>query len=218
MGDRETTIEKIHDAFKENDYPGDIYLQGSFEGCEPYEEIEPFKGKNDWKTIETDILDAHSAALSFFSQAGFRFFLPAYLIADLQGKLNVADPLFHLTHGFSDSSVNVSVKDRDFLIRTGKSEFVNPRRYGATTFYDYSRYRLSVFTREEANAIVAYLKYKRDSDPGILDKEKIDSALNSFWLERIQTAPLAESIRSYIKEKEEFIAAISNNRGNYNET
>ena len=40
----------------------------------------------------------------------------------------------------------------------GKSAFVNPRRYGAMTWHDHARCLLSVFTREEAQAIVAYLK------------------------------------------------------------
>ncbi len=31
---------------------------------------------------------------------------------------------------------------------------LNPRRYGAMTFADWARYRLSVFAREEAQAIV----------------------------------------------------------------
>jgi hypothetical protein len=49
-------------------------------------------------------LDGHANALGYFSEAGFRFFLPAYLIADLHGQLNTADPLFHMTHGFSTNS------------------------------------------------------------------------------------------------------------------
>lgn len=50
------------------------------------------------------MLDAHYSALSFFSEAAFRFFFPAYLIADLRGELRTADPLFHLTGGFSVTS------------------------------------------------------------------------------------------------------------------
>ena len=76
------------------------------------------------------------------------------------------------------------------------------------TSYDYARCRLSVFTREEATAIVAYLKFKRDLDPNIIDKTAIDSALDSFWLERARTAPQAESLGRHITEQEEYIAAI----------
>jgi hypothetical protein len=208
MSGKETVIEKIYGAFGGNEFPGEAFLQGSFEGCEPYEEVGPFRDKKDWKGIEADFLDAHSVALCFFSEAGFRFFLPAYLIADLNGQLSTADPLFHLTHGFYDITVNIPKKDRVFVVRSGKSELLNPRRYGALSSYDYARYRLSVFTREEASAIVAYLKYKRDFDPDVFEKEGIDAALDLFWLERERTAPVAESLKKHIAGQEEYLAVI----------
>jgi hypothetical protein len=208
MSDREVVIEMIQRAFNGNEHPGGRFLQGSFEGCEPYDEVGPFEKVNDWRGIDASFLDGHANALSFFSEAGFRYFLPAYLISDLRGQLQTTDPLFHLTHGFSDWTTEVPAGDRTFAIRHGRSAFINPRRYGAMTSYDYACCRLSVFTREEANAIVAYLKFKRDLDPNTIDKTAIDSALDSFWLERARTAPQAESLGRHITEQEEYIAAI----------
>ena len=75
------------------------------------------------------------------------------------------------------------------------------------TSYDYARWRLSVFTREEANAIVAYLVYKRDSDPDVIDGTAIDAALQSFWLERARTAPSSASLERHLSEQEEYLAA-----------
>lgn len=209
MDDKKAVIEQIYKAFGNNESPGDDYLQGSFEGCEPYEEIEPFKGRTDWEHIKSELLDLHSGALNFFSEAGLRFFLPAYLIADLHDKLQSADPVFVLVHGLSDLAVNVPTKTRVFVRKTGKTAFVNPQRYGALTFYDYARWRLSIFTREEAQAIVAYLRYKREADAASLDKEQIEAALNLFWLERAENAPPAESLKQHLIEEEEFLAAIS---------
>jgi hypothetical protein len=208
MGTRDAVIEKIRSAFGENEHPGESFLQGSFDGCEPYEEVGPFKGQNDWRAIEAGFLDAHAGALSFFSEAGFRFFLPAYLIADLRGQLSVADPTFHLTHGFSETTSELPTRERVFVMRNGKSAFINPRRYGAATFYDYARYRLSVFTREEASAIVAYLEFKRDLDQDVFDTAAIDAALDAFWLGRAQMAPRAESLEQHVREQEECLAAI----------
>jgi hypothetical protein len=170
--------------------------------------VSPFATREDWKCIEASFLEAHADALNFFSEAGFRFFLPAYLIADLRGHLNVADPLFQLTHRYSDRTTEIPANGRTFVMRYGKSAFINPRRYGAATFYEYARYRLSVFTREEASAIVAYLRLKRDLDPDVFDREDMEAALNLFWLEREQTAPPAASLEQHLAEQEGYLAAI----------
>ena len=209
MSDKHAVIEQIRAAFAGNEFPGEAFLQGSFEGCEPFEEVGPFRSQKSWQAVQADFLDGHYTALGFFSEAGFRFFLPAYLIADLNDQLTVADPLFHLTHGFSDISVNAPAGGRTFVIRSGKSSLMNPRRYGAMTFEDYARFRLSIFTREEATAIVAYLEFKHDHDRLGIDKPHIDAALRSFWLERARTAPTAESLRRHLAEQEEYLRAIS---------
>ncbi|KRT74037.1 MAG: Uncharacterized protein XU12_C0005G0042 [Deltaproteobacteria bacterium CSP1-8] len=213
MRDRESVVRMIRDAFGRNEYPGDPFLQGSFDGCEPFEEVGVFRGKADWISLEAEFLDAHADALSFFSQAGFRFFLPAYLVADLFDRLQTADPLFHLTHGFSDSSVEVPAKGRTFLRKLGKSVFVNPRRYGATTYHDYARYRLSSFPREEAAAIVNYLEYKREGASTAFEGDAIEEALRSFWRERAQTAPSAESLARHLAEEAEYFDAIRDRKG-----
>lgn len=203
-------IENIRRAFEQNVYPGDDYIQGSTEGSEPFEEVGPFSGKQDWRALGADFLDVHDGALGFFSEAGFRFFLPAYLIADLHGLLNVADPLFFLTHGFHDIAVEVPTPAKKFITTVGRSQLVNPRRYGAMTFYDYARYRLSAFTREESEAIAAYLKYKRDTTEEESDKERIQSALDSFWLERARKAPLAKTLRQHLVQEDEFLDKLRN--------
>jgi len=208
MSDPSAIIEKIQLAFGDSVYPGDAYLQGSFEGDEPFDEVEPFKGHTDWKSLEPVFLDAHAGALSFFTPAAFRFYLPAYLVADLHVELKTADPEFHLTHGFSDNTVEIPTPIRLFKRTIGKSELVNPRRYGAMTFHDYARYLLSVFTREEAAAIVSYLKYCHDTAEHVFQKQPIQAALEAFWLERAQNASSAESLRQYLARQAEFIEAI----------
>ncbi|MCL4500895.1 MAG: hypothetical protein M1438_03440 [Deltaproteobacteria bacterium] len=209
MSDKETIIEQIRQTFGGNEYPGDGYLQGSREGCEPFEEVGPFEGRRNWQEIEPEFLDGHYTALSFFSEAGFWFFLPAYLIADLHGQLLTADPVFHLTHGFYDLTVESSVNERIFLLKTGKSKLLNPRRYGAMTFNDYARYRLSVFTREEAAAIVAFLEFKRECAEMDFEKDQINAALKAFWLERAQTAPTAGDLQQHLKDEADYLAALA---------
>jgi len=218
MMDKAAVIEKICGAFAGTEFPGAAFLQGTFEGCEPYEEVGPFQSRPDWRNMEADFLDGHANALCFFSEGGFRFFLPAYLLADLNDQLHTANPVFHLTHGFTDTAVKVPVQDRQFPLKTGRTLFINPRRYGAATFYDYVRFRLSVFTREEAGAIVAYLRFKRDFDPSGNNRETIEAALQLFWLGREQTAPSAEELRQYLAEQAELLAATASQTGQLSPT
>ena len=209
--DGAAVIAAIRDAFARSAYPGDNFFQGSFDGCEPYDECGAFKGKADWASLEPEFLDGHYVVLSFFSEAGFRYFLPAFLAADVRGTLLTAEPVFHLTNAFSDQSHAERVGDRTFVRRWGKSTLINPRRYGATTSLDYARYRLSVFTREEARAIVAYLRWKRSADDAVGAHEQtlIDAALDAFWLERARSAPTADDLDRHLAEERAFFEAIT---------
>ncbi len=51
----------------------------------------------DWARISTQQLNECHSSLSFFDGKGMRFHLPAYLLADLNGKLQ-QDIVFHLTY------------------------------------------------------------------------------------------------------------------------
>jgi hypothetical protein len=208
MSTPDDVIARIHAAFGGNDYPGDRWLQGSTDGHEPAEEVGPFVGRTRWDDIDPAVLDAHYAALSFFSEAGFRFFLPAFLVADLHGQLLTAEPLSHLTGGFSNGAIESPVGGQTFVRRFGASTFVNPRRYGAATFEDYARYRLSIFTREEAGAIVAYLELKRDLEAIEALRRPIDLALGRFWRERAATAPTAQDLRAHLDEERAYLDAL----------
>ena len=202
-------ISKIRTAFSDYQYLGDEYLLGSSEGSEPYDEIKSFIGQQDWTLLPSELLDAHSGSLNFFSEAGLRFFLPAYLIADLNEQLQVADPVFSLVHGFSNLSVEHQIGEQVFIRRTGRDAFINPKRYGALTFHDYSRYRLSIFSREEAQAIVHFLEYKRGNDPHGINLDQIEAALTSFWYARAETAPTAETIAIHLLDEEKYLSALT---------
>jgi hypothetical protein len=204
MQDKQKVIKLIQDAFRETEHPGDAFLQGSQEGCEPAEVTSPFKGVTHWSEVDPAILDPNYTALSFFSEGGFRHFLAAFLIADLSGQLQTADPLFHLTNGFFDRVVQLPAGSRVYEKTIGKSALMNPRRYGAITSQDYARTKLSVFTREEAVAIVAYLEWKREQDDEF-HRDEIDAALDGFWRRRAQEAPTQESLRQHIQAETEYM-------------
>jgi hypothetical protein len=205
MADAQLVIEQIREAFRETEHPGDAFLQGSQEGCEPAEVTAPFKGMAHWTQVDPAILDPNYTALSFFSEGGFRHFLPAFLIADLQGRLQTADPVFHLTKGFSDQVVKIPTGSHVYEKTIGKSAFVNPRRYGAMTWHDYVRNKLAIFTREEAYAIVSYLEWRRDADSLGINRQEIDAALDGFWRQRAKEAPTQKVLQQCIQEEAEYL-------------
>jgi hypothetical protein len=168
MPDLEAVKSQIRKAFANVEFPGDWCLRGSNEGEEPFLLEEEFKGKADWRSLDAPFIDrapdGFGSALSFFSDEAFRFYLPAYLIADIDGKLERHDPVFHLTHGLTDD---------------GRGERVNPRRYGQRTWFDEKGHKFAVFDREQARAIVSYLELKRETDE--FQREAIDQALANYW-------------------------------------
>jgi hypothetical protein len=172
-GDRDRVKQLIVAAFASVERPGNWALRGSNEGEEPYLVEREFEDKGDWRTVDPVFLDeapdGFASALSLFSDEAFRYFLPAYLIADLDGRLERVDPAFHLVHGLDDAT---------------RGENVNPRRYGARTKFEERRHRLSAFTPPEARAIVAYLRYKAEHADLERDRIEIEQAIRNYWSER----------------------------------
>jgi hypothetical protein len=181
--DSEALKSQIHEAFIGVECPADWCLRGSNEGEEPYLLEEEFKGKRDWKSLAPDFLDRApgglGSALSFFSDEAFRFYFPAYLIADIDGKLERVEPIYTLIRGLDDSSRN---------------QRVNPLRYGERTWFDVARYQFAMFTRAQTKAIVAYLRFRRQNEVSPESRKEIEEALRNYWLERAgEAAPDAKT-------------------------
>jgi hypothetical protein len=167
---------QIRSAFAQVEYPGDWCLKNSSEGTEPLLLEQEFKGKTQWETIAPALLDnapdGYATALCFFSDEAFRFYLPAYLIADLDGGLQRTNLIFHLTHGLEHSS---------------RQKLINPRRYGDRTQFDYAQFKFSIFTVEQVRAVVAYLRLKREAAEVLKsEQQEIDEALENYWYGRVK--------------------------------
>lgn len=76
MSNRESVLAQIVSAFRNTPYPGDAHLQGSFEGCEPFEEIAPFKGRTDWQALDSRMLDIITPRSAFSPKGAFASFFP----------------------------------------------------------------------------------------------------------------------------------------------
>ena len=161
---------RIREAFAAVEYPGDWCLIASREGFEPALLEAEFKGRTDWRTLDAAFIDqapdGFGTALSFFSDEAFHFYLPAYLIADLDRALQQANPVFALTHGLDERS---------------RREKINPRRYGERTWLDHARHKFAMFNAAERDAIAAYLGAKLEDDLTELEKKCIREALQSYW-------------------------------------
>ena len=169
-------IAQIEVAFADVPYPGDWRHSCDGKGGprELFSDWEPdlverdFLGKHDWRLLDHDFLDfapdGFGTALSFFSAASFRFYIPAYMIAELRGLLECATPTFHLTHGLYEPS---------------KSELINPRLYGKKTWFDYACERFSPFDEDQSRAVIAYLGWCAEADA--FDREYIERALDDYW-------------------------------------
>ena len=171
MTDLTSLKQRICEAFCAVEYPGNGHLRGSNEGDEPYLLEDEFKGKTDWRILGTAFLDqapdGYASALSFFSDEAFRFYLPAYLIADLDQQLRTVDPTFHLCFGLDDLH---------------GPQPINPRRYGDRTWLTEKQRKFAIFSPGQAAAIVAYLEYKATQDE--FQQPMIEQALQNYWWQR----------------------------------
>lgn len=173
-------FEKIMLAFDATPYPGDNRLCGSDQGDEPAEYALEFRGLN-WRTIHPDFLSYNSASLSFFSDTAFRYFLPAFLIADLLENESNADPIFHLTHGLlSGESLQVEEEPIEAEVLPGELlPLVKNEQTNNFDWYQIAVRKFSYFNLQEREAIVSYLTFRKSDE--YLGSE-IKKALEKYWL------------------------------------
>lgn len=100
--------------------------------------------KYDWSAMPAEDLNAFSSSLSFFDAEGMRFHLPAFMIADLEGKLhqNVVFHLTCLTPGSIEQFDILTLEQRraiiaylNFALRQADEEFARPRINRALSGY-----------------------------------------------------------------------------------
>jgi hypothetical protein len=163
-------IAKIEQAFVDVPYPGDEFLTDSTYGEEPAALVEEFRGRDDWRALDAEFLDqapdGWASALSFFSGKALRFYLPAYMIADIRGQLRSSDPAFRLCA---------------FLTPLGGRRKI-AKMWGGGTMGERARADFACYDRRQVAAIVAYLWWKLDAVGG--HDPTIEQALENYWLER----------------------------------
>ncbi len=161
-------INKIKAAFPAQRPAGFASLVNSKLGDEPLLTDQAFADKLDWTLLEASWIDTaadgYASALSFFSDEAICFYIPAYMVADVQGALRNADPIFHLTHGFDELS---------------QDQVIGGRTPG--TWGEYARQRWSHLTPPQALAIVHFLEWTCANDTLA---QTARQALKAYWYER----------------------------------
>lgn len=175
---------EVQSAFANTPYPGDDQLCGSNQGDEPAEYAMELRGLR-WQSVHPELLASCSAALSFLSDAGFRYFLPAFLLSDLHGYESNAEPVFYLTHDLTVSlgKPNYRVTEEDLEAVLGKERLAFLRRFepdaGKFDWRNYAVSRFEAFTRPERLAIIRYLEHRAAIDD--YDAPGIEAALAGYW-------------------------------------
>jgi hypothetical protein len=103
-------IEEIRQAFPARRQGRFLPLVSSAQGDEPLRVIAAFDNKDDWTKLAPEWLDkvpsGLGSALSFLADEAICFYIPAYIVADITTALQMVDPAFTLTDGFTHRSHN----------------------------------------------------------------------------------------------------------------
>jgi hypothetical protein len=141
----------------------------------------------DWRTLHPEFLSYHSAALSFYADDGFAYFLPAFMVADVLGEAGNADPVFHLSHGlYEEPSFDLTALNPEALQASGIAaadlEWLQEsfQQQSSIDWHAYALRRFSGFRHLERQAIIHYLEY-RGAHTWEFEAEKINAALSSYW-------------------------------------
>lgn len=156
--ERQKLVARIEAAFSQNNYPGDdfvIPVRNSMD-LEAIELRDVFRGKN-WNEISTELLLSGHAALVYFTPVGFRFYLPAFMLATLF-NWDTAD-----------------IVPESLILELIPPSDDDP---GRVKFNE----RLAILTTSEKKAVRAFLeyldkKYAEGKPPFLLPRE----ALNKYW-------------------------------------
>lgn len=146
---------EIEQAFSDPPYPGDDQLV-AYDDYESEELKRSFKGKH-WRDIPRDVLRYHYDDLPFFSSAGLRCYLPAFLMAALDVFWDIRDfAIYELA---------------PFTVGQG----------GHKDLKTYFQERFGGFAPVEKKALRSFLEFVRDELADSYTREKISSAIEQYW-------------------------------------
>lgn len=170
----------IENAFVDTNYPGDGNLTTHKPGfdCDDCDEIRAdFKGRR-WQEVPLVVIQWHYDEISLFSPEGYRYYLPAYLLASL-------DP--------ADSE---SARPIPYSVLRSLTKPEPSRKHDLT---DWFYRRICGFTAEQQAAIKFFLAYLLDNHDKYLQDAEIKRVLETIdkvWEECSSKIAEASSTKS----------------------
>ncbi len=153
--------QQVLEAFADTVCPADDALCGSKQGDEPAEYALEFRGR-DWRTLHPEFLQHNYASLAFFTDEGYRYFLPAYVMDELWGSDTNADPVSDLTGHVTGTHGADSARAIE---------------------------RLAGLDHSQCEALVAFLRHRQSTEAWDQDRKQIERALEHYWLPRLNKSP-----------------------------
>lgn len=148
-------------------------LVDSYLGDEPADTERAFTYKEDWTQLDAGWLDkvpgGLGSAMSFLSDEAICFYLPAFIAADVQRRLERVRPSFHLVHGFDEDS---------------RHKLIGGLSKG--TWTERATERWQRLTAEQVAAVVHYLEWKVALE-GVDFAGEETEALAYYWYPRLAT-------------------------------
>jgi hypothetical protein len=170
-------LREIEAAFADVEYPGDDALVDGSYGEDPAAITAELRGETDWRRLSSERLDrvpgGRGTALAFFSDAAFRFYLPAYMTADVRGELSLAAPEVRLCWSLTPQSAGQKIAEV----------------WGGGTVGERARRCFDALEPRQAAVVVEYLLWKLERLG--YDDPAITQALDHYWLERSAEAETA---------------------------
>jgi len=162
---KDDLIREISEAFSNTKYPGDEKLVLASYGSESKLVQNHFTGHNNWMELTRAFLD-FDGALAFFSDDAFRYYIPAFIIADIEDELAYNSPATSLCWPLTPQSENAKIA----------------QVWGGKTLGDRARECFDGFSKDQVRAIISYLYWKLSMQN---DDYTTEQAMLNYWLKRL---------------------------------
>lgn len=151
---REALLRQIETAFADTPHPGDDHIGYDSDDWESAELTRAFKGRH-WRDLSPAELQYHSS--SFLSSEGFRYYLPAYLLAALEDHGNLMP---HTVYGLTPPEASSPEEQRLRAWQLERFEGLSPAQKRAVrAFLEYARDEASHYFSQGQDPRLALERY-----------------------------------------------------------